>query len=41
LVTTDTNGLHSASIPFTLSNDELILPAEGGGKLFFKRIDDR
>lgn len=41
LVTTDTNGLHSVSIPFTLLNDELILPAEGGGKMFFKKIDSR
>lgn len=41
LVTTGTDGLHSASFPYTLSNDELILPAEGGGKMFFRRTDSR
>jgi hypothetical protein len=41
LVATDTNGLHSTKIPYTLSNDELSLSAEGGRRWFFRRSDSR
>ena len=40
LVMSDTNNLQSSSFTYKLSNDELVLPAAGGGlTMFFKRME--